>query len=256
MYGELILATIALDAGHGGMDYGAVYEGRREKDDNLALTMLIGEKLKDASFDVVFTRTTDVYDSPLQKAQKANASGADFFVSIHRNAFPTPNTASGVETLVYDDSGIKAEVAENINAELAELGFKNLGVKERPNLVVLKRTNMPAVLVEAGFIDNEADNALFDANFDAVAQAIVDGIVNTLGGAEQPRLYKVQVGLFRLQRNAERLKEELAAEGFDSYIALEDGYYKVFSGVFENIDNARRQEQLLKDAGYATLIVG
>lgn len=249
------MATIALDAGHGGMDYGAVYEGRREKDDNLTLTMAVGEKLQDAGFDVVYTRTTDVYDTPFQKAQKANAVGADFFVSIHRNAFPTPNTASGVETLVYDDSGIKAEVAENINAELAEIGFKNLGVKERPNLVVLKRTNMPAVLVEAGFIDNEADNALYDANFDAVAQAIADGITNTLG-VEQPRLYKVQVGLFRLQRNAERLKEELAAEGFDSYIALEDGYYKVFSGVFENIDNARRQEQLLKEAGYATLIMG
>lgn len=249
------MATIALDAGHGGMDYGAVYEGRREKDDNLALTMLVGEKLQDAGFDVVYTRTTDVYDTPFQKAQKANAVGADFFVSIHRNAFPTPNTASGVETLVYNDEGIKAEVAENINAELAEIGFKNLGVKERPNLVVLKRTNMPAVLVEAGFLDNEADNALFDANFDAVAQGIADGIANTLG-VEQPRLYKVQVGLFRLPRNAERLKEELAMEGFDSYIAQEDGYYKVFSGVFENIDNARRQEQLLKEAGYATLIVG
>ena len=249
------MATIALDAGHGGMDYGAVYEGRREKDDNLALTMSVGEKLQDAGFDVVYTRTTDVYDTPFQKAQKANAVGADFFVSIHRNAFPTPNTASGVETLVYNDEGIKAEVAENINAELAEIGFNNLGVKERPNLVVLKRTNMPAVLVEAGFLDNEADNALFDANFDAVAQAIADGITNTLG-TEQPRLYKVQVGLFRLPRNAERLKEELAMEGFDSYIAQEDGYYKVFSGVFENIDNARRQEQLLKEAGYATLIVG
>lgn len=249
------MATIVLDAGHGGMDYGAVYEGRREKDDNLALTMAVGERLQDAGFDVVYTRTTDVYDTPFQKAQKANAVGADFFVSIHRNAFPTPNTASGVETLVYNDEGIKAEVAENINEELAEIGFNNLGVKERPNLVVLKRTNMPAVLVEAGFLDNEADNALYDANFDAVAQAIADGITNTLGG-EQPRLYKVQVGLFRLPRNAERLKEELAMEGFDSYIAQEDGYYKVFSGVFENIDNARRQEQLLKEAGYATLIVG
>ena len=248
------MATIALDAGHGGMDYGAVYNGRREKDDNLALTTLVGEKLQNAGFDVVYTRTTDVYDTPLQKAQKANASGADFFVSIHRNAFPTPNTASGVETLVYDDSGIKVDVAENINAQLAELGFKNLGVKERPNLIVLKRTDMPAVLVEAGFIDNEADNALFDANFDAVAQAIADGIINTLSPT-QSDLYKVQVGIFRLARNAERLKEELAAEGFDSYISQEDGYYKVFSGVFENIDNARNQEQRLRDAGYATLIV-
>lgn len=248
------MATIVLDAGHGGMDYGAVYNGRREKDDNLALATLVGEKLKNAGFDVIFTRTSDVYDSPLQKAQKANAADADLFVSIHRNAFPTPNTASGVETLVYNDSGIKVDVAENINSELEKLGFKNLGIKERPNLIVLKRTNMPAVLVEAGFIDNEADNALLDANYDATAQAIATGIINTLS-EPKPDLYKVQVGLFRLQRNAERLKDELATEGFDSYIALEDGYYKVFSGVFENIDNARRQEQRLRDAGYATIIV-
>lgn len=250
------MPTIALDAGHGGMDYGAVYQGRREKDDNLALTTMVGEKLQNAGFDVVFTRTSDVYDTPFQKAQKANASGADFFVSIHRNAFPTPNTASGVETLVYDDSGIKVEMAENINAELAELGFNNLGVKERPNLVVLRRTQMPAVLVEAGFIDNDADNALLDSDYDAVAQAIADGIINTLSDGRQPQnLYKVQVGIFRLERNAQRLKEELAMEGFDSYIAHEDGYYKVFSGVFENIDNARNQEERLRDAGYATLIV-
>lgn len=250
------MPTIALDAGHGGMDYGAVYNGRREKDDNLALTMMVGEKLQNAGFDVVFTRTSDVYDTPFQKAQKANSAGADFFVSIHRNAFPTPNTASGVETLVYDDSGIKAEMAENINAELAELGFNNLGVKERPNLVVLRRTQMPAVLVEAGFIDNEADNALLDANYDGVAQAIADGIINTLSGEPpQSNLYKVQVGIFRLERNAQRLKEELATEGFDSYIAREDGYYKVFSGVFQDINNARNQEERLRDAGYATLIV-
>lgn len=249
------MATIVLDAGHGGMDYGAVYEGRREKDDNLALTMLVGEKLKDAGVDVIFTRTTDVYDTPYQKAQKANSAGADFFVSIHRNAFPTPNTASGVETLVFDESGVKLDMAENINARLEELGFNNLGVKERPNLVVLKRTNMPAVLVEAGFLDNDKDNALFDENFDAIAQAIADGITSTLN-ENQKRLYKVQVGIFRLKANAERLKDELALEGFDSYISQEDGYYKVFSGVFEDIDNARTQEQRLREAGYATLIVG
>lgn len=249
------MATIVLDAGHGGMDYGAVYEGRREKDDNLALTMLVGEKLKDAGVDVIFTRTTDVYDTPYQKAQKANSAGADFFVSIHRNAFPTPNTASGVETLVFDESGVKLDMAENINARLEELGFNNLGVKERPNLVVLKRTNMLAVLVEAGFLDNDKDNALFDENFDAIAQAIADGITSTLN-ENQKRLYKVQVGIFRLKANAERLKDELALEGFDSYISQEDGYYKVFSGVFEDIDNARTQEQRLREAGYATLIVG
>ena len=198
----------------------------------------------------------DVYDTPFQKASKANAAGADYFVSIHRNAFTTPNTGSGIETLVYDHSGIKVDLAENINAELEKLGFNNLGVIDRPNLVVLKRTQMPAVLVEAGFIDSDADNALLDANYEAAAQAIADGILKTIAPQqeEQP-LYKVQVGIFRLEDNAKGLQKELAEEGFDSYITYEDGYYKVFSGVYENQENARNQAKRLEDAGYATWIV-
>ena len=251
------MATVAIDAGHGGMDYGASYNGRREKDDNLRIAKMVGDILQDNGIDVVYTRTTDVYDTPFQKAQKANAAGADFFVSIHRNAFTTPNTGSGIETLVYDNSGIKVELAENINAELEKLGFNNLGVIERPNLVVLRRTQMPAVLVEAGFIDNDADNALLDANFEETAQAIANGIINTIAPEQEEKpLYKIQVGIFRLEENAKRLQEELEVEGFDSYIAYEDGYYKVFSGVYENQQNARNQVQKLQDAGYATLIVG
>ncbi len=250
------MATVAIDAGHGGMDYGASYNGRREKDDNLKLALMVGEILENNGVDVVYTRTTDVYDTPFQKASKANAAGADYFVSIHRNAFTTPNTGSGIETLVFDRSGIKVDLAENINAELEKLGFNNLGVINRPNLVVLKRTQMPAVLVEAGFIDSDADNALLDANYEATARAIADGILNTIAPQqeEQP-LYKVQVGIFRLEDNAKELQKELAEEGFDSYITYEDGYYKVFSGVYENQENARSQAKRLEDAGYATWIV-
>lgn len=77
-----------------------------------------------------------------------------------------------METLVYNDSGIKAVLARNINEELEKAGFKNLGVTERPNLVVLKRTKMPAVLIEAGFINDDEDNRIFDENFNKIAQAL------------------------------------------------------------------------------------
>ena len=143
--------SIMLDAGHGGRDPGAVFEGRQEKDDNLALTLAVGDILQNRGLDVEYTRTEDEYESPYQKAMEANASGADLFISIHRNSYPTDNTVSGVESLVYDASGIKYEIAESIDEQLEAIGFVNLGVKERPNLVVLRRTKMPAVLVEAGF---------------------------------------------------------------------------------------------------------
>ena len=60
------------------------------------------------------------------------------------------------------------------------MGFLNLGVNERPNLVVLNRTQMPAVLVEVGFINTDADNQLLDERFEETAQAIADGILQTI----------------------------------------------------------------------------
>lgn len=171
---------IALDAGHGGSDPGAVYKGRREKEDTLDLTLAVGDILKKNGIDVYYTRTTDEYETPFKKATDANNSGADLFVSIHRNSSENPNQYSGVETLVYSDTGLKAEVARNINNQLEDTGFKNLGVDERKNLVVLKRTKMPAVLVEAGFINNDKDNYLFDEEFDSIAQAIADGILESI----------------------------------------------------------------------------
>lgn len=171
---------IALDAGHGGSDPGAVYKGRQEKDDTLNLTLAVGDILKKNGIDVYYTRTTDEYETPFKKATDANNSGADLFVSIHRNSSENPNQYSGVETLVYSDTGLKAEVARNINNQLEDAGFKNLGVDERKNLVVLKRTKMPAVLVEVGFINNDKDNYLFDEEFDSIAQAIADGILESI----------------------------------------------------------------------------
>ena len=173
--------TIMLDSGHGGRDPGAVYNGRQEKDDALRLALAIGEILQDRGVDVLYTRTEDVYESPFEKAMEANTADADFFLSIHRNSYPTDNTVSGVESLIYDKSGIKFEMAENINEQLEAVGFVNLGVKERPNLVVLKRTRMPAVLVEVGFINSDTDNQLFDENFQDIVEAIAAGIVDTLG---------------------------------------------------------------------------
>lgn len=174
---------IVIDAGHGGYDAGASFGDRKEKDEVLRLALAVGDILKKQGYDVVYTRTEDVYDSPVQKARIGNESGADFFVSIHRNSSPTPNQYNGVQTLVYDNSGIKQTMAENINKQLEELGFRNINVPARPDLAVLRRTKMPAVLVEAGFINSDIDNELFDSKFNEIAQGIADGIDETLRSA-------------------------------------------------------------------------
>ena len=103
---------IVLDAGHGGTDPGAVYNGRNEKDDNLALAQAVGKILEDNGVDVVYTRTEDIYQTPFEKARIANQSGADYFISFHRNSSPEDNQYQGVEVLVYDKSGIKYQMAQ------------------------------------------------------------------------------------------------------------------------------------------------
>ncbi len=174
------MATVILDAGHGGSDFGAMYDGRLEKDDNLALTLAVGDILAENGINVLFTRTTDIYETPAAKAAEGNASGADYFISIHRNSSPIPNQYTGIESLVYNRNSTAANIAANINRNLEAIGFANQGVNERKNLAVLRRTRMPAVLVEAGFINNDSDNALFDAEFDTIAQAIADGILESI----------------------------------------------------------------------------
>lgn len=174
------MALVVLDAGHGGEEPGAIYNGRREKDDTLMLTMLIGRYLEDKGIDVIYTRTTDVYESPAQKAAEGNAANADYFVSIHRNSSPFPNQYTGVESLVYNDSGAAGLMAYNINRQLEKVGFMNQGVNERTNLIVLNRTTIPAVLVEVGFINNDEDNQLFDDFLVEIAEAIGRGIYQTI----------------------------------------------------------------------------
>lgn len=222
---------------------------------------------------------------------EANEAGVDFFISIHRNSSPEANTYSGVESLVYNKSGIKLQMAENINEQLETVGFANLGVKERPGLVVLRRTRMPAVLVEVGFINSDADNQIFDDNFDDIALAIAEGILDTLqmnglidnstdqengsgnmgnppgqeNGNNRPGnppehsegipQYTVQAGAFRNGAYADRLQKELLEQDFPAVTSQGGGLYRVTVGTFPTLDEAVDMERRLKRAGYQTVIV-
>lgn len=251
------LKRVIIDAGHGGDEPGATFEGRREKDDALRLALAVGRILENNGVDVVYTRTTDVFDTPLEKARIANQSGADYFVSIHRNAMPVPGTGRGATTLVYENRGVPAMLAENIQRNLVNAGFADLGIQERPGLIVLRRTRMPAVLVEAGFIDNPADNQFFDQNFQSIAQAIAEGILTTIRGEKEgrPEYYQVQVGAFRTRMPAERLQNELRARGIPAFIVYDDGLYKVRAGAFLEMENGIQMERTLRNLGYPTVLV-
>lgn len=254
---------VIIDAGHGGVEPGAIFNGRREKDDTLQLAFDLGNALERRGIQVEYTRVNDVYDSPYEKAAIGNRSDADFFLSIHRNAMPIPGTASGVQTLVYSSAGVAGQLAQNIQGELASVGWTDLGVAERPGLVVLRNTQIPAVLVEAGFIDNLADNAFFDENLAATADAIADGVAQTFNELEQvspasgeePGFYMVQTGVFRRREYAEDELRELQERGYPAFMVAKNGLYYVRAGAFRNLENAIAQERQLRQQGFATFIV-
>lgn len=250
---------VVIDAGHGGYDSGAVYNGRLEKNDNLDLAVVVGDILAYNGIDVLFTRVEDTYIAPLERAYMANEEDADLFVSIHRNSSAVPNTYSGVQTLVYSEDGLQQQVAENINAEMEDVGFTNLGTDVRTDLAVLRRTKMPSVLTEIGFINTDSDNDLFDEKFEDIAYGIASGILDALhmenDEEEVEDVYRVQIGLFRIPANAESLQENLSVLGYDVKIVPQGDLLAVQIGNFETLDEALELEQELRLQGYSTLVV-
>lgn len=166
---------IFLDAGHGGKDSGACHGPRKEASDVLKLTKAIGAKLVKYDFEVIYDRTTDTYHSPSDKAAKANKSGADYFFSIHRNC--ASGNASGYETLYYSRSDKKDALRKGFAAGMARCGFAIRSDKQRKELAVLRKTDMPALLLEVGFIDSKKDNKIFDSKFNEIAKEIAKVII-------------------------------------------------------------------------------
>lgn len=171
---------ICIDAGHGGRDSGAVNGKRYEKDDTLRFALQLGKTLLANGVDVVYTRTDDVYSSPINKAKIGNRLNADYFICIHRNA-AILKKATGVETLVYDKKGTKYKIATEINKSIASIGFSNRGVKTRKNLAVLNHTTMPTILIELGFITNNNDNELYDNKFNEIVEAVAKSFLEAQG---------------------------------------------------------------------------
>lgn len=175
---------VVIDPGHGGNDVGAEYEGRYEKDDNLALALLVKEKLGDMGVDAVLTRDDDSYISLEKRCRIANRKKALLFVSLHRNS---ADGAKGVEIWV---SGSKPSadmrLANDILDGLEDAGIsENRGVKYgyaqgSGNYYVNSHTFMPSCLVELGFINSETDNDLFDSNLEAYAKAIAEAICKSI----------------------------------------------------------------------------
>lgn len=175
--------TIMIDPGHGGSDSGAHYDGVKEKDINLTTSLKLEEALKDAGYNVLMTRTEDVTLNLRDRPEIANFMNIDIFISMHVNAVLDKEDIVGLEVLyapanevsikTVDQYPLAKAVHDNIVEQLQRY---SRGIKKRPDLVVLNKSKMPAILVEIGFMSNVEELQLVQD--DEYQNKVVKGIVN------------------------------------------------------------------------------
>lgn len=183
---------VYIDQGHNPSSYntGAEGNGFFEQDITYEVGVRLGRLLEqNGAFEVMLSRPTpetilgtDNSSSLVERVRQANAYGADLFISLHTNAVDSP-VPSGSEALVYGPSATQAVAAATDILEQLTLvtGLRNRGVVYRPGLYVLRRTAMPAVLVEMGFITNPYDAELMAYSPGLFATGIYRGILQYYG---------------------------------------------------------------------------
>lgn len=252
-----------LDPGHGGSDPGAQGNGLQEKNINLDIALRIRSTLLNGyeNVEVMMSRTGDTSKSLTQRTNEANAWGADYYLSIHCNAFN--GEAQGYEDFIHSslsDSSTTARYQDIIHAEVMKVNqLKDRGQK-KANFHVLRESSMPALLSENGFIDNAEDAALMKQSSwrQKVAQGHVNGLVKAFNlqakpGEDTRTIYKVIAGSFKDKENAEKRVAYLNSRGIESFVdpvtISGEQWYRVQAGAFSIRENAEKRLEEVRQAG-------
>ncbi|MBZ0189045.1 MAG: N-acetylmuramoyl-L-alanine amidase [Candidatus Obscuribacterales bacterium] len=169
---------IGIDKGHNlPVNRGAT--GIEQEDDLIfELASLVIEKLRLLDFQVIDCtpdQAQSLGDALRLRVEKAHEENVDIFVSIHFNAFN--GSAHGTEVLHFPGAERAIKIAGEVLKEIAGLGFANRGLKPRSDLYVLKRTVMPAILIEVCFCDSKIDMSEYrKLGVEKVAEAICRGL--------------------------------------------------------------------------------
>lgn len=189
---RLIMAIkIFIDQGHNpsNPNAGAEGQGLREQDITYDIGVRLAALLRaDPNFEVLTSRNSPTQvlgntnaQSLAARVNAANSWGADYFISLHTNASQIASS-SGNEAYVYALGGVAEDFAASILQGLsAATGLTSRGVFARPSLYVLRKTQMPATLIEMGFITNAGDAYLMSQEPERFARGIYNGILNYFG---------------------------------------------------------------------------
>jgi len=179
------MRKVFLGVGHGGSDPGAVANGFREKDLNLAIALACNEELVRHGVTTLMSRRADEEDPLNEEIRECNAFAPELAVDIHNNA----GGGDGAEAFYHFGGGTGKILAENILAQIVAAGQNSRGAKTRKNDAgrdwygFIRETACPAVIVECAFVDNTADLAAVDTPEEQTAMgvAVAKGILATLG---------------------------------------------------------------------------
>lgn len=215
------MTKVFLSAGHGGSDPGAVANGLYEKTINLNVLLACKSELERHGVTVVCSRTKDENDPVIDEANEANNSKADVAVSFHVNA----GGGDGFEVFYHSSSSKGKLLASLCEKYVKTLNQNSRGVKHGDRLHFIKKTTMPAVLIESFFIDNKVDKTIGDTigeqtQLGAIyAKAILDYFnIPYVAAPSSDSMYRVQVGAYRNKANAKSMQSKLKAAGFDAII--------------------------------------
>lgn len=176
---EKLDKKVVLDAGHGGYDPGALYDGHAEKDITLAIAKKTKALLETAGVKVFMTRSEDRFLSLAERVEISKSISPNMFVSVHVNALATNSAMDGLQTYYYSDSGY--ELAKVMHKEILETGMPNRNIRKAA-FWVCKHNKAPSVLLELGFMTNreERKKLASDKYQDQLAKHVAAGIIKYL----------------------------------------------------------------------------
>lgn len=260
---EELTMKLYIDPGHGGSDPGAVGNGLKEKDITLDIAKRLRTILlsKYKGIDIRLSRTRDQTKGLWQRTNEANSWGANYFVSIHCNAFN--GQANGYEDFIYSGLSNTSKTAQYQNILHDEItkriGLKNRG-KKKAGFHVLRETKMPAFLSENGFIDHKQNAAcMHQVGWrEKVAEGHAIGIAKAFNlkpkqRVTSPMKYQVIAGSFRDPMNAEIRAAYLQSKGIATAVTRinisKAPIYRVQAGSFKDKAAAERQVKRIEQIG-------
>ena len=210
-----------LDFGHGGKDPGAIGPTNlKESDIALKIGMMVKQNLEQAFEKVITTREDDKYYSLDYRSSKANKENCDYFVSIHMNS-ATNKSAKGVEVWVYDEKSKLYTLSKNICSNLSKtINTPNRGVKISKSFSVLRKTKMPALLIEIDFISNSSVEASLKSDkyikdiSDSISKSLLAFVNKSI--VDDGIFYRVCIGEFKDKNDAIQLKNTAISKGFNN----------------------------------------